>query len=970
MANVTITQLPTAGAITGDEIVPIVQNGVTVQTTTGAIAASPSQTQTFLTLNQEPTLPNSRRLAGGTGVGLTDGGAQSTLRIVLNGASGSLEAAGNGIVAKTASDTVEARELMTDGAGLDVTNGDGVAGNPTFALTGIAKAVAELGGTGIMSIRNGTTVGGVQILGTANQIAVANGNGNGNPTLSIVDNAVLPGVGAITLPLGSDAERPSGSYGQIRYNTDLGQFEGYNSSGWSPFSTAGGVTTFSGGSTGLLPSSPTTGDVTLSGTLGAANGGTGATSLTGYVYGHGTSSMTASTTVPTSDLSGTVANDQLANDSITINGDAVPLGGSIDITPTSIGAISEVDGTADQITSSQVGTVVTLAIADEPVFVGPIKTKGANVTSITPFSNAMGVFEANDNSYQEVYTRNLNNGSDASADFVAYNDASDVNSYFIDMGMNSSNFTSVTYPIFTPNSGYLFTGGGSSGQQSDLFIGTSNPASDIIFFTGDVQAANQRAMFNGTTGNLLLNTSTDTGYTLNVNGTTYFGGASTFGSTVLLNADPTLGLQAATKQYVDSSASTSFVVHPACRLATTAALPTNVYNNGALGVGATLTGVSIGQLVIDGVNVAVGDRVLIKNEVNQSHNGAYTVTVDGSAAVYVLTRATDFDVTGSGEIQNNAYFYITAGSANIGSSWILSQTATIVVGTTALPFTLFAQPIGYTVDYPLQLSGTTLSLSGVVAATNGGTGTGAVAVGDLLYGSATNTWSKLALGSAYKSLVVNASGTQLEWNAVALNQSTAVSGQLGISNGGTNATTTPTAGAVAYGNGSAYAFTAAGTTNQLLISNGTGAPTWTSTPTVTGMTISGGTANAVMYLNASKAVTTSSGFTFSSSNLLVPGNVTAQGGFLINNTVVDQASYGMYIDLSYSALTLNAASTNPIRFRVNATEVGRFSGAGFLGLNTTSPAYRLDVNGDSRVTGNLIVTGTATVTGGIAGGTF
>ena len=67
-AQVAITQLPAAGAITGSELVPIVQNGVTVRTTTSAIAASPSQTQTFITLNQEPTLPNSRRLSGGTGV--------------------------------------------------------------------------------------------------------------------------------------------------------------------------------------------------------------------------------------------------------------------------------------------------------------------------------------------------------------------------------------------------------------------------------------------------------------------------------------------------------------------------------------------------------------------------------------------------------------------------------------------------------------------------------------------------------------------------------------------------------------------------------------------------------------------------------------------------------------------------------------------------------------------------------------
>ena len=38
-AQVTITQLPQAGTITGTEAVPIVQNGQTVQTTTGAIAA-------------------------------------------------------------------------------------------------------------------------------------------------------------------------------------------------------------------------------------------------------------------------------------------------------------------------------------------------------------------------------------------------------------------------------------------------------------------------------------------------------------------------------------------------------------------------------------------------------------------------------------------------------------------------------------------------------------------------------------------------------------------------------------------------------------------------------------------------------------------------------------------------------------------------------------------------------------------
>lgn len=55
---------------------------------------------------------------------------------------------------------------------------------------------------------------------------------------------------------------------------------------------------------------------------------------------------------------------------------------------------------------------------------------------------------------------------------------------------------------------------------------------------------------------------------------------------------------------------------------------------------------------------------------------------------------------------------------------------------------------------------------------------------------------------------------------------TQVSGTLPIANGGTNSSATPTAGAVAYGTGTAYAFTAAGTTGQVLLSNGSSAPSF------------------------------------------------------------------------------------------------------------------------------------------------
>ena len=68
------------------------------------------------------------------------------------------------------------------------------------------------------------------------------------------------------------------------------------------------------------------------GQVPVANGGTGASTLTGYVYGNGTSAMTASTTIPTTALSGTVTNAQLANSSVTVNGTSISLGSSGSIT--------------------------------------------------------------------------------------------------------------------------------------------------------------------------------------------------------------------------------------------------------------------------------------------------------------------------------------------------------------------------------------------------------------------------------------------------------------------------------------------------------------------------------------------------------------------------------------------------------------------------------------------------------------
>jgi len=67
--------------------------------------------------------------------------------------------------------------------------------------------------------------------------------------------------------------------------------------------------------------------------------------------------------------------------------------------------------------------------------------------------------------------------------------------------------------------------------------------------------------------------------------------------------------------------------------------------------------------------------------------------------------------------------------------------------------------------------------------------------------------------------------------------SSLIAGVAGIANGGTNGTATPTAGAVAYGNGTSYAFTSAGTTGQALLSNGSSPPTWGTAGVSTGKSI-------------------------------------------------------------------------------------------------------------------------------------
>lgn len=108
--------------------------------------------------------------------------------------------------------------------------------------------------------------------------------------------------------------------------------------------------------------------------------------------------------------------------------------------------------------------------------------------------------------------------------------------------------------------------------------------------------------------------------------------------------------------------------------------------------------------VIDGVTLATGDRILVKNQASGAENGIYTVNASGAP-----TRATDADTATK---IRAAFVYVEEGTTLAGSLWHLTTDPPITLGTTALSFSQFGAAGTYTAgtNGGLQLTGNAFSI--------------------------------------------------------------------------------------------------------------------------------------------------------------------------------------------------------------------------------------------------------------------
>lgn len=226
----------------------------------------------------------------------------------------------------------------------------------------------------------------------------------------------------------------------------------------------------------------------------------------------------------------------------------------------------------------------------------------------------------------------------------------------------ASSPTLVTPALGTPGSGTL-----TSCTGLPISTGVSGLATGIATFLGTPSSANLATAITDETG---------TGALVFANTPTLV--TAVLGSSTATTQSPAdNSTKVATTAYVDAAVlGQNF--KEAALVATTANL-----------VGAYLAGVftytATGTDSIDGVTLALGNRVLVKNQTTTFQNGIYSVTTAGTIGVAgVLTRTSDANA--SNEFKTGDSIFVTSGTANANTTWAYTGIDSPTIGTDAITY--------------------------------------------------------------------------------------------------------------------------------------------------------------------------------------------------------------------------------------------------------------------------------------------
>lgn len=227
---------------------------------------------------------------------------------------------------------------------------------------------------------------------------------------------------------------------------------------------------------------------------------------------------------------------------------------------------------------------------------------------------------------------------------------------------------------------HTIVSGGGAGIAEALTVSESNGTITLTLNVADTDSA---GLLSATFWNLLNNsTSEATASTL----------AKRDADGKLKVATPTDAAHAATKGYVDA-ARQGLDVKQSVRAATTD--PINLANQLENGD------------VIDGVTLATGDRVLVKNQSTSSENGIYVVRASGAAV-----RSSDTNGTAdTGEISAGTFTFVEEGTANADHGFVVSTNGTITVGVTGITWTQFSGTGSFVAGDGLSKDGNTLNVN-------------------------------------------------------------------------------------------------------------------------------------------------------------------------------------------------------------------------------------------------------------------